>query len=206
MILSAFGQRQELSISPIGFFLPKNQLIQYERYCGLRHSLTFSVAYDGEPSSQFLSRHVANFSSTRGVLGYRYYFPLLGFDLGEELAMYVSARAVTEYAAMQLQPDPQLSIPLDSLRASGISLAPEFLLGGKLTLFKRVTLSGAFGMQYYVKLLPTAQITRDQTYWRKVSSEDADAWQVNRNAVTNFRRGWYPSLQMRVGLTLGKRQ
>ena len=206
LILSASGQRQELSISPTGFFLPRIQLLQYERYVDSRQSLTFSVGYNGEQRSQFLSRYVASFSSTRGVFGYRRYFPIVDLGLDDDLAIFASVRAVVEYSTMQLQSDSRLSIPTDSLRASGISLAPEFLWGGKLTLFKRVTLAGAIGAQYYVKLLPTAQITRNQAFWKKVNSEDSENWQANRNNIINYRRGLYPSVQITVGVVLGKRK
>ncbi len=203
--LSAFGQRQELSLSPVGFIHPKDQFIQYERYVDARQSLTVSLSHNGSARGFELlhPRHTERFSYTRGAIGYRYYIPGLGWD--EDLTIFGSVRAVVDYSNLQLESDSRYSIPTDSLRATGFSLAPELLFGGKATLFNRITLSGAFGIQYLFKLVPTGQITRNQQYWAKVNSEDNQGWQVNRSYVTDFRRGWYPSLLFTVGVILGKR-
>ncbi len=203
--LSAFGQRQELSISPIGFILPKNQLIQYERYIASRQSLTISLSHTDSRvrnTALFGPNRTDRFTATRGVIGYRNYFHSV---FGEEVMVFGSVRAVVDYSTLQLTANSTLNIPADSMRAAGISLAPELLFGGKITLWKRMTLTGAIGMQHLFKLFSTDQITRNQTYWAKVQSEDEQKWQDNRNEVIDYRRGWYPSVLVTVGVILGKR-
>lgn len=120
--------------------------------------------------------------------------------------LFGSIRAVIDYSSLKLTPNSNISIPTDSLQTSGVSLAPEILFGGKITLYDRLTLSGAIGMQYLFKLSSTDQITRNPTYWSKVMSEDDENWQVNRNEIINHRRGRYPSIQVTIGVILGKRR
>lgn len=182
--LSSFGQRQELSLSPVGFRYPKNQLIQYERYIRPRQSLTVSLGHNDYKS--FSPNQTDRFTATRGVIGYRNYFHSV---FGEEVMIFGSVRAVVDYSTLQLTAKSSLNIPADSMRATGISLAPELLFGGKVTLWKRMTLTGAIGMQHLFKLFSTDQITRNQQYWAKVQSEDDEDWKVNRNEVIKYRRG-----------------
>lgn len=200
----AFGQRQELSVSPIGFIQPKNQLIHYERYVNNRHSLTASLSYNGSTRGYelLIPYRTDRFTNARTAFGYRYYFP--GVGIGDELTIFASARAVVDYSSLKLSPNSQLNIPTDSLRAAGISLAPELLFGGKITLGKRVTLSGAIGTQYLVKLFQTSQLTQDRSYWESSDSDRGD-WQKNRNEAVTFRQGWYPSFLVTMGIMLGKR-
>ena len=200
----AFGQRQELAISPVGFVRLKNQLIQYERYLHAQHSLTASLAYNGSTRGYdlFFPYRTERFTNARTVIGYRYYFP--GVGIGDDLTIFASARAVVDYSSLKLSPNSQLNVPTDSLRAAGISLAPELLFGGKVTI-KRVTLSGAIGAQYLLKLFPTSQLTRTRQYWESTSSEWKD-WQSNLNSAVTFRQGWYPSLLITAGIILGKRK
>ncbi|WP_420151232.1 hypothetical protein [Spirosoma sp.] len=204
--VTAFGQRQELSISPIGFLPIKNQLIQYERYVDSRQSLTLSLGYIGDHRYYTVLKpsRMDHFWNTRGAIGYRYYFHSVFND--EVVMLFGSIRTVVDYSNLQLASDANFSIPADSLRASGVSLAPELLMGGKITIARRITLTGAVGGQHLFKLFSTEQITRNPDYWRKVNSEDEENWQLNRNVITNFRRGWYPSVQITVGVVLGKRR
>lgn len=190
-------------MSLIGFVHPKNQLIHYERYVDSRQSLTISLAYNGDQRDYAPVKppRTDHFSNARGALGYRYYVP----GLGEELTFFGSIRAVVDYSTLQLRTDTRFTIPADSLRASGFSLAPELLFGGKATLFNRITVSGAIGLQYFIKLFSTNQLTRNQAYWdHEYWTNDNQDWQDKRNAVTDFRRGWYPSVQVTVGVVLGK--
>lgn len=203
--MSAFGQRQELSISPVGFIRPKNQLIQYERYVSERQSLTVSLSYNDYPlvSRWLTPPRTERFTNTRGVVGYRNYFHSV---FGEDVMIFGSVRAVVDYSNLQLKSDSRYSIPADSLRGSGISLAPELLFGGKVTLWKRMTLSGTIGMQYLIKLFPTDQLTRNQAYWNaEYWTNDQQDWQYKRNVAVTNRRGWSPSVLVTVGVILGKR-
>jgi hypothetical protein len=203
--IASFGQRQELSVSPVGLIYPKNQLVQYERYVGLRHSLTASLSYngDGRLSRFFDPPRTERFSATRGAIGYRYYFHSV-FDNGG-LMLFGSVQAIVDYSALQLERDARYAIPADSLRAAGFSLGPELLAGGKVTISKRVTVSRAIGMQHLFKLFSTNQITQNRDYWADFYwTNDQQDWQFKRNVVTNFRQGWYPSLLVTVGVVLGK--
>lgn len=202
---ATFGQRQELSISPVGFIYPKNQLIQYERYVASRQSLTVSFSYNDSQRGYAVKAppRTDRFTTTRGAVGYRYYFHSV---FGEDVMLFSGVRAVVDYSAFRLTTDSRYSIPVDSLQAAGFSLAPELLLGGKITISHRLTVSGAVGMQYLFKLFPTRQITQNKAYWDAIYwTNDQEDWQFKRNVVTNFRRGWYPSIQFTVGVLLGKR-
>jgi hypothetical protein len=202
---SAFGQRQELSISPVGFIHPKNQLIQYERYIASRQSLTISLSHTDNRvrnTSMFGPNRTDRFTATRGVIGYRNYSHWI---IGEEVVLFGSVRAVVDYSTLQLTVNPKFNIPADSMRMAGISLAPELVFGGKVVLWKRLTLTGAIGMQHLYKLFSTDQITRNQGFWAKVNSADQENWQANRNEVIKYRQGWYPSVLVTVGAILGKR-
>ncbi|UFH53333.1 hypothetical protein [Spirosoma sp. KNUC1025] len=205
MALPACGQRQELSISPIGLVYPKNQLLQYERYVDKRQSFTVSLGYNADSYRLPLSLpRLERFTNTRGTVGYRYYVPGLG--LGDELTIFGSVRAVVDHSSLRLTSDSRYIIPSDSLQAAGFSLAPEFLFGGKATLFNRITLSGAIGLQYLFKLFPTKQITSNQAYWDAVYwTNDQQDWHYKRSVVTSYGQGWYPSVQVTVGVILGKR-
>ena len=203
-ISPTFGQRQELSVSPIGFIQPKNQLIHYERHVNDWHSLTASLAYNGSTRGHelLIPYRTERFTNARAVIGYRYYFP--GVGIGDDLTVFASARAVVDYSLLRLSPNSRLNIPTDSLRAAGISLAPELLFGGKVTLGNRVTLSGAIGAQYMVKLFQTSQLTQARPYWESSDSERGD-WQKNRQQAVTFRQGWCPSFLITMGIILGKR-
>ena len=193
-------------MSPIGFLLPQNQLIQYERYINMQHSLTTSLSYSGNAGYGLLLNppRTERLTTTRATVGYRYYFP--GVGIGDELTVFASARAVVDYSNLKLASDPRYAIPTDSLRAAGVSLGPEFLFGGKITLFKRISLSGAIGGHYLFNWFSTEQITRNQPYWDAFYwTNDNQDWQYKRNIVANFRRGWSSSLLITVGVVLGKR-
>ncbi|GAB4043568.1 hypothetical protein [Spirosoma litoris] len=204
----AFSQRQELTISPTGIFYPSYQLVQYERYLNTRQSLTISLGYNGNDTQKRAYGLISPprtdvFTNTRLAIGYRYYIPGLG--IGDALTLFSSARMVVDYSNLQLQPDATYPMPTDSLRAAGFSLAPELLFGGKATIAKRITLSGAIGAQYLVKLFSTNQITHNPGYWDSVYwKNDRQDWQQKRNVATHFRQGWFPSIQFTVGVILGK--
>lgn len=203
---SVFGQRQELSVSPVGLFYPKNQLIQYERYLNTRNSLTVSLSYNGSGRGYglFAPPRTDYFTVTRAVVGYRRYSYSQLLD--GAFTVFGSVRAVVDYSVLQLKSDPRYSIPTDSLRAAGFSISPELLLGGKLTILRRITLSGAVGAQHLFKLFPTGQITRNAAYWNsEYWTNDNQTWDYKRNIVVNHRRGWYPSFLITVGVVLGKR-
>ncbi|GAB3988102.1 hypothetical protein GCM10028807_10020 [Spirosoma daeguense] len=203
---ATFAQRQEISISPIGFALPRNQLIQYERYVNKYHSITLSGSYNENPRGySLLPPRTERFQNARLAAGYRYYVPDVG--IGDELTMFGSIRAVVDYSSLKLASDARFPIPTDSLRAAGFSLAPELLFGAKITIVKRVTLTGAIGGQYFLKLFPTRQITQNQGYWNAFywTNDNQDA-QFKRNQVMNYRQGWYPSVQVTVGVVLGKQR
>ncbi|GAB3700590.1 hypothetical protein GCM10027592_27700 [Spirosoma flavus] len=202
---ATFAQRQELSVSPIGLFSPKNQLIQHERYVDKQQSLTFSLSYNEKlPNSTFFyPPRTERFQNARLAAGYRYYVP--GVGIGDELTLFGSVRAILDYSALRLVNDVRYPVPADSLRAAGISLAPELLAGAKVTFVKRITLTGAIGGQYLFKLFSTSQITQNQDYWNSFywTNDNQDA-QFKRNVVTHYRQGWYPSVQVTVGVVLGK--
>ncbi|MBD2754323.1 hypothetical protein [Spirosoma validum] len=66
---SSFGQRQEFSISPVGFIYTQNQLVQPERYVASRQSLTVSFSYNDSQRNYAVipPPRTDRFSSTRGV-------------------------------------------------------------------------------------------------------------------------------------------
>ncbi|MBD2701682.1 hypothetical protein IC229_13610 [Spirosoma sp. BT702] len=203
--IATFAQQQELSISPIGFALPRNQLLQYERYVDKQQSLTFSLSYNENLRNSlfFNPPRTERFQNVRMAAGYRYYVPGLG--IGDELTLFGSVRAIVDYSALRLAYDTRNPVSADSLRAAGFSLAPELLFGAKATFLKRVTLTGSLGGQYLFKLFPTSQITQNQNYWNSFywTNDNQDA-QFKRNVVTHYRQGWYPSIQVTVGVVLGK--
>lgn len=201
--LSTFGQRKELTISPVGFFYPKNQLIHYEQYVGSRQSLTLSLSHNssGRGTTLFGPPRTDFFAVTRGAIGYRHYVSLFG----DEVTLFGSIRAVVDYSTLQLRSDSRYPIPADSLRAAGFSVAPELLLGGKITIARRITLTGAVGAQHLFKLFPTTQITRNRAYWDgEYWTQDGQDWQYKRNVVVDYRRGRYPSILLTIGVVLGK--
>ncbi|GAB3497239.1 hypothetical protein GCM10027341_17310 [Spirosoma knui] len=205
--ISASGQRHELGLSPVGFFYPKNQAIQYERYLGSWQSLTASLSHNSSQRSfsVFDPPRTDHFSATRLAIGYRRYFDLI--DGYEGILFFGSVRAVVDYSALQLQSIPKYGIPADSLRAAGFSLAPEFLLGGKITIAKRVTLTGAAGMQHLFKLFSTRQITNNVQYWSdEYWTNDNQSWGYKRNVATSFRQGWYPSITVTINVILNKKE
>ncbi len=145
-----------------------------------------------------------HFAVTRGVIGVRRYSFSSLYDGG--FTAFGSVRFVVDYANLQLESDTRYPIPADSLRAAGFSLAPELIIGGKITLAKRITLSSAFGVQHLFKLFSTGQITRNQAYWdSEYWTNDNQTWEDKRNIVVNHRRGWRPSVLVTVGVVLGKR-
>ncbi|GAB3957611.1 hypothetical protein GCM10028805_50630 [Spirosoma harenae] len=204
-----FGQRQEISISPVGLLNLRYQLVHYEHYLDTKQSLTFSLGYNGHDNTGrnlgiLYPPRTDRFTNSRLAIGYRYYIPGLG--IGNDLKLFVSARAVVDYSNLQLSTDSRYTISPDSLKAGSFSLAPELLFGGKVTFLNRITLSGAVGGQYLFKLFSTQQITQNQPYWDAIYwTNDGQDWQRKRSATTHFRQEWYPSVQITLGVILGKR-
>lgn len=203
LMLPARGQRQEVSISPVGFVYPKAQLIHYERYVSPRRSWTASLSYNGSQrgSVLFPPPRTERFTVTRAAVGYRRYLPVFG----DAVSLFGSVRAVIDYSALQLKSVPAYGIPADSLRAAGFSVAPELLLGGKLLILKRISLSGAVGAQHLFKLFSTRSITRNPGYWGdEYWTQDGQTWDYKRNIAVQFRQGWRPSFLITAGVILGK--
>jgi hypothetical protein len=121
IVSPAFCQRQEIGISPVGFFEPKNQMRQYERYLGPWQSLSVSLSHNSSQRSfaAFPPPRTDHFTVTRGAIGYRRYFDLI--DGYEGILFFGSVRAVVDYLALQLKSVSRYGIQADSLRAAGFS-------------------------------------------------------------------------------------
>lgn len=202
-ILPARGQRQEVSISPVGLVYPKAQLIHYERYVSPRRSWTASLSYNGSQrgSVLFPPPRTERFTVTRAAIGYRRYLPVFG----DAVSLFGSVRAIIDYSDLRLESVPRYNIPADSLRAVGFSVAPELQLGGKLLILRRISLSGAVGAQHLFKLFSTRSITQNPGYWRdEYWTNDNQTWDYKRRAAVDYRQGWWPSFLVTAGVILGK--
>ncbi|MFD1139739.1 hypothetical protein ACFQ4C_01400 [Larkinella insperata] len=199
----AQAQRQEISVSPVGFVHPKFQVVQYERYLGRLNSVVISAYHNSSQHGHalLLPPRVDRFRATKLGIGYRRYYDLQN----NILDLFASVRVLGDYSVLQLEQVPRYAIPADSLRAAGFSLAADFSVGGKFYLFRRVTLAGALGFQSIAKLFSTQNITQHPDYWNGYYwTNDNQTWDYKRNVTANFRKGWRPSVQVTLGVVLGK--
>ena len=141
------------------------------------------------------------FSASKLGIGYRRYYDLQN----NILDLFASVRFLGDYSVLKLEHDPYYPIPNDSLRMAGFSITTDFSLGGKFYLSQRCTLTGALGYQHIAKLFSTENLTRNVAYWNSYYwTNDNQSWDIKRNALVNFRKGWRPSIQVTFGVVLGK--
>lgn len=203
-VARTIAQRQEIAISPVGFVQPKWQVVQYERYVGNFSSLVASAYHNSSRYGLafFKPPGTQRTSLTEIGIGYRQYVNLQN-DL---VSLFASVRVLGGYSILQLRSDSQFNIPSDSLRVAGFTLTPDFSLGGKLLIARRITFSGAIGYQYRGQLFSGENITRNPAYWDSFYwTNDSQSWDYKRNKAVNFRQGWRPSIQFTIGVVLGKK-
>ncbi|MGA0558572.1 hypothetical protein ACO2Q8_18065 [Larkinella sp. VNQ87] len=199
------AQRQQFSFSPLGVVYPKYQMVQYEWYVSPLNSVLLSGSFTnaGQRFSFFTPARTKNITVVKLGLGYRRYIDLQNGWIN----LFVSSRVLVDYSILRLTKPATLSISSDSLRIRGFTVAPEFSFGGKITLTRHVSLSGAIGYQHLFKLFSAQNTTRNVSYWNDFYwTNDNQTWEDKRNSVINYRRGWSPTIQATLDIWLGKKE
>ncbi len=190
-----FGQNKAKQIHiamPLHPFvaITSNFYIQGEYFNNTTRSTTASIGFQGTSLLSSWFTKVRRFDGPKIDFGQRWYLNN-GKDKYTKIFAGVNLRA--EYIKFRLADSYSLKIPNDSLNTQGITLAPEVNLGLKFTIFKKLNITTAIGVNYGFNTHKSKMITRNQRYWAYNDWDNgALKWEDNVKTIDNYRKGLSP--------------
>jgi hypothetical protein len=161
-------------------------------------STTATLGYQGTAFYFSYFSKVKKMTGYRADIGQRWY---LSNKIDKYVRPFGGINLSAEYSNYSLKSG--FNVPEDSLNTKGLSIGPEINAGVKFVILKRLTITPALGLRYYVNTHKSQKITQNPSYWAYDDWDNGSlTWQDNRRTIESFRKGFLPIPYLNLGFVV----